>query len=76
MVRARLPFLFSLLVASLVVLASPAEAQWRRDTSPVAIPPVSLTAPDDALAMAVNPASLAFLSGWGVHYVHADANDP
>ena len=63
-------------MASLVVLASPAEAQWRRDTSPVAIPPVSLTAPDDALAMAVNPASLAFLSGWGVHYVHADANDP
>jgi protease-4 len=73
-VRARLLCLVSLLVASLAV-AAPAAAQLRRDTSPVAIPPVSLTAPDDALAMAVNPASLAFLSGWGVQYVHADADD-
>lgn len=65
----------SLLVLALTLVTSSAAAQLRRDTSPVAVPPVSLTAPDDALAVAVNPASLAFLSGWGVHYVHADADD-
>ena len=63
------------LIASLfaLLLASPANAQWRRDTSSVALPATGYAAPDDAMAMATNPASLAFLSGWGVHYVHADA---
>lgn len=54
------------------LFASPADAQWRRDTSSVALPATGYAAPDDAMAMATNPASLAFLSGWGVHYVHAD----
>lgn len=65
---------FLFVLASCLAISSTASAQFRRDTSPVAIPPVSLTAPDDAYAMAVNPASLAFLSGWGLHYVHADAD--
>jgi protease-4 len=74
-VRARLLSLASSLVFVLFAIPPAADAQLRRDTNPVAIPPVSLSAPDDALAMAVSPASLAFLSGWGVHYVHADADD-
>ncbi len=54
--------------------ASAAKAQLRRATSPVSGPPVSITAPDDALAMSVDPAALAFLSGWSLAYVHADAD--
>ncbi len=62
------------LIASLfaLLLASPASAQFQRETSSVALPATGYAAPDDAMAMATNPASLAFLSGWGLHYVHAD----
>ena len=64
-----------ILSAALLALTSTAQAQFRRDTSSVAIPPTGYAAPDDALAMAYNPAALAYLSGWGVQYVHADADD-
>lgn len=52
-----------------------ASAQFRRTTSPVAIPPTTFTAPDDAFAVAVDPAAVAFVSGWGIQFVHVDAED-
>lgn len=56
-------------------LASLGVAQLRRESSGVALPPTSYAAPDDALAVSLNPASVAFLDSWGVHYVHADSGD-
>jgi protease-4 len=67
-------FAVSALLVALCLGAAPALAQLRRDTSPVALPPTGYTAPDDALAVAVNPAAVAFLSGWGAQYVHADGD--
>lgn len=52
-----------------------ADAQLRRESSGVALPPASIAASDDALAVALDPASVAFLDAWSVHYVHADSGD-
>lgn len=64
-----------LLVAALplALLAAPAGAQLRRASSPVWQPPVSIVAPDDALAVSVNPAALPYLRDWSLVYVHAEA---
>ena len=68
--------LFALsLVVPLAVRGGSAEAQFRRDSSPVSLPPVSIAAPDDVLALHVDPAALGYLSSWGVTYVHADSGD-
>ena len=56
-------------------LASSARAQLRRDTSGVWLPPTSYAAPDDAFALSLNPAALAFVDDWTVSYVHADAGN-
>jgi protease-4 len=71
-VPARFVVAWAAILLALVPASVP--AQWRRDTSPVALPPTGYTAPDDALGVAVSPASVAFLSGWGVQFVHADAD--
>lgn len=51
---------------------------FHRATASVLGPPESLAAPDDALAVEINPAALALLESWGLLYVHADAqsDDP
>lgn len=49
-----------------------AAAQWDRPTAPVALPPVSIAAPDDVYAITLDPAALGFLDAWGLAYVHAD----
>ncbi len=57
-----------------IALASPASAQFRRATSPVQTPAVSIAAPDDALGVTVNPAAIPYLPGWSLLYLHADAD--
>jgi protease-4 len=52
-----------------------ASAQLRRDSSGAWLPPTSYAASDDALSVAVNPASIAHLDTWSVHYSHADSGD-
>lgn len=47
-----------------VAYAPSAHAQLERAVQPLALPAVSLTAPDDALAVDVNPAALGFLPSW------------
>lgn len=59
----------------LLLFTESAHAQLRRSTSPVWQPPVSITAPDDALAVSVNPSALPYLRSWSAVYVHADSGD-
>lgn len=49
--------------------AAPVAAQLTRPTSSAFMPAASYAAPDDALAMSANPASLAALDGWSLAYV-------
>ncbi len=66
------------MVSLLVVLAwtaAPATAQFRRETSGVWLPPASYSATDDALALSLDPAALAFVDDWSIHYVHADSGE-
>lgn len=65
------------LAVALLALAAPslAHAQLRRDTSGVWLPPSSCAASDDAFALSLDPAALAFIDDWRVSYVHADAAD-
>lgn len=63
------------LAALLLLFASPAAAQLRRESSGVALPPTGYAAPDDAFAVALNPASVAFLDSWSIQYVHTDSGD-
>ncbi len=66
----------SCLLALLAVLApATASAQLTRETSPVAMPGYSLTAPDGPESVNLNPAAMAFLESWGFGYVHSDAGD-
>ncbi|MEM9191055.1 MAG: signal peptide peptidase SppA [Myxococcota bacterium] len=65
-------FLWALFVIAFLAPA-PSSAQLRRGTEPSLTPAVSLTAPDDALAVDVNPAALAFLPTWSLVYTHAQA---
>jgi len=51
------------LLAALAI-ASPARAQLARPTAGPELPPISLAAPDDALAVDANPAALALLPSW------------
>lgn len=62
-------------LAVTLLLAAPAEAQLTRETSPVALPGYSLTAPDGPESVNLNPAAMAFLESWGFGYVHSDAGD-
>lgn len=73
--RRRSRALAALISLLAIALASPASAQLRRVTSPVWQPPVSLAAPDDALAVSVNPAALPYLRSWSALYVHAEGED-
>ena len=57
------------------LLPGRAEAQLRRATSPTWQPAVSIAAPDDALAVSVDPAAMAYLRGWSAVYVHAEADE-
>ncbi len=51
-------------VAIVLGLTPSVQAQLDRGVRPMALPAVSLTAPDDALAVDVNPAALGFLPSW------------
>jgi len=62
-------------IAAVTLLASPASAQLRRETSGVWLPPSSYAASDDAFALSLDPAAMAFVDDWTVAYVHADAAD-
>ncbi|WP_236607195.1 signal peptide peptidase SppA [Sandaracinus amylolyticus] len=62
-------------VLCVLSIATSASAQLRRATSPVWQPPVSIVAPDDALAVSVNPSALAYLRSWSAVYVHAEGED-
>ena len=63
------------LLAGSALLPARAEAQLRRATSPTWQPAVSIVAPDDALAVSVDPAAMAYLRGWSAVYVHAEADE-
>ncbi len=67
--------LVPLALLALLTLASSARAQLRRDTSGVWLPPSSYAASDDAFALSLDPAAMAFVDDWSVSYVHADAAD-
>ena len=69
------PLALGLITCALALLASTAHAQLRRDTSGVWIPPASYAASDDAFALSLDPAAMAFVDDWTVSYVHADAAD-
>src|SRR5262245_52644834 len=56
-------------------LAESAGAQLSRETAPVDQPGYGLAAPDGPESVVLNPAAMAFLSSWGVSYVHADSGD-
>jgi protease-4 len=58
-----------------LLVPSVAVAQLRRATMPVWQPPVSITAPDDALAVSIDPAALPYLRSWSLAYVHAEADE-
>jgi hypothetical protein len=53
--------------------APSAHAQLERAVQPMALPAVSLTAPDDALAVDVNPAALGFLPSWSFVFLMMDS---
>ena len=61
------------LVIALTLSSSIAHAQLRRDTSGVWLPPSSYAASDDAYALSLDPASMAFVDDWTIAYVHADS---
>jgi protease-4 len=63
------------LTVALSLGGSVAHAQLRRDTSGVWLPPTSYAASDDAYALSLDPAAMAFVDDWTVAYVHADAAD-
>lgn len=67
--------ILSALLALVLLGAAPAAAQFRRDTSGVWLPPASYAASDDAFALSLDPAAMAFVDDWTVSYVHADAAD-
>lgn len=56
-------------------LAPAAHAQLDRAIRPIALPPVSLSAPDDALAVDVNPAALGFLPSWSFVFLMMNASE-
>ncbi len=64
-----------LVCLALAALPSIARAQLRRATSGVWLPPSSYAASDDAFALSLDPAAMAFVDDWTVAYVHADAAD-
>ena len=69
--RVRLALVIAFVLAA---LASPARAQLRRDTRGAPLPAVSTAAPRGAFALEANPAALAYLPGWEVAWVHAEAH--
>jgi protease IV len=75
MVRPRLVRAIASLVLVSALVAGPAAAQFRRETSGVWLPPSSYAATDDAFALSLDPAAMAFLSDWSIHYVHADSGE-
>ncbi len=56
---------------TLSLVSARAAAQLRRETEPVMVPPVSVSAPDGPYALAVNPAALTAIPSWSLAYVHA-----
>lgn len=67
----------AILLSLLALTALPlsASAQLRRESSGAALPPASYAASDDALAVSLNPASIAHLDTYSVHYSHADSGE-
>ena len=59
----------------LFVVPATAAGQIRGRTAPVLTPATGLALPDDAHAVAVNPAALGFLESWSLAYIHAGAPD-
>lgn len=43
----------------------------RRETEPLLLPPLAVSAPDGPFALSLNPAALTGLTGWNVAFVHA-----
>ncbi len=64
-----------LLVIAGSVVAAPVEAQLRRATSGVWLPPTSYAASDDAFALSLDPAAMGLVDDWRIAYVHADGAD-
>ncbi len=75
MVRVRRTWLIGVGLLLSLALPTSTRAQLRRETSGVWLPSTSFAASDDALALSLDPAALAFVDGWSVHYVHADSGE-
>ena len=65
----------ALMVATVLALPMSASGQLRGRTAPVVTPAAGLALPDDAHAVAINPAALGFLDSWSLTYIHAGAAD-